>query len=57
MSVDKAGHCVVCGVNLVVVKVVNYKEVETLSPLYDQVEFILNTGAKMKVGICGFNTF
>ena len=51
-NVDKYGHCVLCHKNMIIERVVDYKVVNMFSPEYEQTEFLLDDGSRMKVAVC-----
>lgn len=51
-NVDKYGHCVLCHTNLIIERVADMKVINMFSPDYDQTEFLLDDGTRMKVCIC-----
>lgn len=50
--VDKFGHCVKCGKNLITEKVIGMEVKKVLTIEYDQVKFKLEDGSNMKVVMC-----
>jgi len=52
MIVDKFGHCIKCGSNLIVEKVIGNEVKRVLTPYYDQIQFTLTDDSKMRVVIC-----
>lgn len=51
-KVDRFGHCVHCGENLLTKKVVDGQVIDMFLPTYDHTFFLLNTGSQMQVTIC-----
>lgn len=51
-KIDRYGHCVFCGENLLTKRVVDGKVVDMFLPTYDHTFFLLNTGSQMQVTIC-----
>ena len=49
---DKHGHCVVCHEDMQYTEIIDGKPTVRLSPLYDETEYMLNDGSKMRVAIC-----
>jgi hypothetical protein len=52
MGVDRFGHCVKCGKNMAIKKVINGKETIVFTPDYDNADFNLSDGSLMRVTIC-----
>lgn len=52
ITYDKFGYCSFCHRNLLVKKLVNGKEENVLGSEYDEKEYDLSDGSKMKVAIC-----
>jgi len=52
MHVDKFGHCIKCGRNLITEKVIELEVKKVLTPEYDQIQFVLEDDSKMRVVIC-----
>lgn len=51
-KIDRFGHCVGCGENLLVKRVVNGRVVDMFKPIYDHTIFLLDNGSEMQVTIC-----
>lgn len=52
MIVDRFGHCIKCGKNLIIERVINMVVKKVTTPDYDQVQFTLNDKSKMRVVMC-----
>jgi len=52
MIVDRFGHCIMCGKNMIIEKVVGTEVKKVTTPDYDQVQFLLDDGSKMRVVTC-----
>ena len=52
MIVDKFGHCLKCGKNLITEKIIEGVVKKVTLPDYDQIQFLLDDGSKMRVAIC-----
>ena len=52
MIVDKLGHCVKCGNDLITEKFLEGEIRKVLVPEYDQIQFELNDASKMRVVMC-----
>lgn len=52
MIVDQFGHCVKCGINLIIERVIGHEVKKVPTALYDSEEFVLNDTSRMKVTIC-----
>jgi hypothetical protein len=52
MDFDKFGHCVVCHQNMLIEQVVDGKVIKRFTADYDETQFLLNTGSRMRVAIC-----
>ncbi len=51
-KIDRFGHCVCCGDNLLTKRVVDGKVVDMFLPTYDETMFLLSNGSQMQVTIC-----
>lgn len=49
---DKHGHCCKCHKNMLTEQVIDGKLQRRFLPDYDEVEYILNTGSRMRVAVC-----
>jgi hypothetical protein len=49
---DKYGHCVVCHKNMIIKQIIDQKEKERFTSDYDETEYLLSDGSKMRVAIC-----
>ena len=52
LIIDKFGYCAKCGKNLITTIVLNSEVIKRLIPDYDQIQFLLDDGSKMRVVIC-----
>lgn len=52
MDWDEYGHCVWCHKNMLVERVSDMKVIKMFTPDYDETEFLLNDGSRMRVAIC-----
>ena len=52
MKIDKYGHCVVCGINLIIEEVIDGKVQTRFLPQKDSKRFLLSDGSQMRVCIC-----
>ncbi len=52
MRVDEYGHCVNCGENLILPRVVGGKQIMTFAPNFDQTEFVISNKSRMVVCMC-----
>jgi len=49
---DKHGHCVVCHEDMLYTQVIDGEPQRRLGPLYDETEYMIDDGSKMRVAIC-----
>lgn len=49
---DKYGHCIQCHTNLRTQQVVGGKVIDRLLPDYDETDFLLDDGSRMRVCMC-----
>jgi len=52
ITYDKYGHCVVCHKNMLIEAVIDNKVQKRFTPEYQETEFLLDDGSKMRVAIC-----
>ena len=52
MTYDAYGHCVICHRNLIYEQVIGQKVTKRFSTDYDETEYLLDDGSKMRVAIC-----
>jgi len=50
--IDRYGHCVTCGKNMLIEQVIDGKSEERLSAEYEEVQYLLDDGSRMRVAIC-----
>lgn len=51
-KIDRFGHCLVCGDNLLTKRIVNGKVVDMFLPTYSDTMFLLDSGSQMQITIC-----
>lgn len=51
-KIDRFGHCICCGENLLTKRVVDGRVVDMFKPTYDHTFFLLDNGSQMQVTIC-----
>lgn len=49
---DRHGHCVVCHEDMYYTQIIDNKPQQRLSPLYGEIEYLLDDGSKMRVAVC-----
>ena len=49
---DKYGHCVLCHKNMLTEQVIDKKVTLRFTPDYDETEYLLNDGSRMRVAVC-----
>lgn len=52
INFDKYGHCIRCHENLIIEQVIDGKLQTRLSPKYDETNYLLDDGSKMRVVTC-----
>jgi hypothetical protein len=52
MDFDKFGHCCVCHKCMIIEQVIDQKVQKRLTPEYQETEYFLSNGSRMRVAIC-----